>query len=38
MRRRAKNLGGELVLISSPGMGTTVMLRAPLDGHAKRRR
>jgi ligand-binding sensor domain-containing protein len=38
MRRRAKNLGGELVLISSTGIGTTVMLRAPLDGHAKKRR
>ncbi len=38
MRRRAKNLGGELVLISSPGIGTTVILQAPLDGHAKSRR
>jgi ligand-binding sensor domain-containing protein len=38
MRRRAKNLGGELVLISSSGIGTTVILQAPLDGHAKSRR
>ena len=38
MRRRAKNLDGELVLISSPGIGTTVILQAPLDGRAKSRR
>jgi len=38
MRRRAKNLGGELVLISSPGIGTTVILQAPLAGHAKSNR
>lgn len=38
MRRRAKNLRGELVLISSPGIGTTVILQAPLDGRAKSRR
>jgi ligand-binding sensor domain-containing protein/signal transduction histidine kinase len=33
MRRRAKNLGGELKVISQPGSGTTVVLRAPLEGH-----
>ncbi|MFY9573518.1 MAG: ATP-binding protein, partial [Blastocatellia bacterium] len=38
MRRRAKNLGGELVLISSLGIGTTVILQAPFDGHAKSKR
>jgi ligand-binding sensor domain-containing protein/two-component sensor histidine kinase len=32
MRRRAKNLGGELEVISSAGNGTTVILRAPLNG------
>jgi ligand-binding sensor domain-containing protein/two-component sensor histidine kinase len=35
MRRRAKNLGGELEVISHPGSGTTVVLRAPLEGHRK---
>jgi signal transduction histidine kinase len=35
MRRRAKNLGGELEVISHPGSGTTVILKAPLDGHRK---
>ena len=38
MRRRAKNLGGELVLISSPAIGTTVLLRAPLERHVKGKR
>jgi ligand-binding sensor domain-containing protein len=38
MRRRAKNLRGELVLISSAGIGTTVILQAPLDGQARSRR
>jgi signal transduction histidine kinase len=35
MHRRAKNLGGELDVISQPGSGTTVILRAPLEGHRK---
>ncbi|MBI3950904.1 MAG: hypothetical protein HY314_10680 [Acidobacteria bacterium] len=35
MRRRAKNLGGELDVISQPGSGTTVILKAPLDGHRR---
>jgi ligand-binding sensor domain-containing protein/signal transduction histidine kinase len=33
MRRRAKTLGGELKVISQPGSGTTIILKAPLDGH-----
>ena len=38
MHRRAKNLGGELLLVSSPGIGTTVILQAPLDRYAKTKR
>lgn len=35
MRRRAKNLGGELEVISQPDVGTTVILKVPLQGHRK---
>jgi len=33
MRRRAEKLGGQLDLISQPGAGTTVILKAPLGRH-----
>jgi ligand-binding sensor domain-containing protein/two-component sensor histidine kinase len=36
MRRRAQKLGGRLEVISSPGTGTTVILKAPLDRHRRR--
>jgi signal transduction histidine kinase len=38
MRRRARNLGGILEIASRPSEGTTVILKAPLDGHLRRRR
>jgi signal transduction histidine kinase len=33
MRRRAQKLGGELEVISRPGEGTIVILKAPLGGY-----
>jgi signal transduction histidine kinase/ligand-binding sensor domain-containing protein len=33
MRRRALKLGGELQVISAPGGGTTIILRAPVQRH-----
>lgn len=35
MRERARLIGGELVLLGSPGQGTTVTLRVPLNRIAK---
>jgi signal transduction histidine kinase len=38
MHRRAKNLGGSLEIVSRPTEGTTVILKAPMDGQFRRRR
>src|SRR5262249_6958490 len=37
MRRRAMNLGGELQVSSTPGRGTTIVLRAPVHRDRYRR-